>query len=701
MKKALLIGVGILVVLVAVGIWFWSLGSVAEQSAERVTVVPDHPSVEVRRAGSGDWNAVSSETEVAAGDEVRTDATGQAVIRFYGRGETRLQEGTSVTVERAAQDLAMPMDVQLELAAGRIWSRIIRLFDLDSSFSVRTDTVVATVRGTAFDLSRTSVGTTLSVSDASVELASANGAGTPHDFIVPEGFKTSVSASGFGAVEPFAGTDAGSDWVLRNITEDDAFSASVKDSIAASYERLGRVRPDRPLAGLVSMSERLHLAFAGNDAPRLHALYIGRRIYGIKTLVDDGKSGLAFQEYAKLEQDLRDVLPSPDGAALVPYLRSETADLMILLHDVMPSSSMYRLKLKLEDLSQLLVSADAPEALFARMLATDARLDEASNLIASGQAKDALLSMDAANQGIANAEHDIDLMASSTTPERSHALRMKLQALKARESTITIRLTTAQNPPQQTTGTATTTQDGLAGATSTPSNVVPAPSDVTPPKPIGTTSTSNGTTQPPTQPTTKPPPPTQPVIEAPWDRITLSAQPNPIETGGMAQLRVTGSRADGTTGDLTARSSFRLIGTLGSLNGPTFTASQAGSVTIEASVVDNGVTKTARTVVQVNAAVTLQRLELVPQGSMTVVQGSSVPVAAKAWYTSGLTSIVTPKTSWDTSDPNIGSVSNGVFSAWVNGLGTVTITGTYSEAGVTKSGSAVFTVTAKSVTAAQ
>lgn len=673
MKKALVVGVILLALVIAACVWFWSLGSVPKEETPRIVVRTEQAGVDVRRNGSDQWYPVAAETDVTAGDEVRTNETGRAVIRFYGRGETRLQENSDVKIEQADQADTAPFVMRLQLITGRIWSRVIRLFDLDSSFSVRTDRVVATVRGTAFDMTSGANGTALLVADASVELA-----GAERDFIVPEGFKTALDPSlAWGPTDPVTAEDGTSDWALRNANADAAFGKAVTDSISSMFERRGRVRPDQALGGLISLSERAHLALAGTGAPRLQAQYFGRRIYGVKTLVDDGKSGLAFQAYAVLEQELREILPTPAGAALAPHLRAETDDLTVLLHDVTPSSPLYRLKLKLEDLNQLLVADDAADALFARMLSAEARLDEASNLIASRQLEEASLSMDAASQGIANVERDLDPVASSTTAERAHALRMKLQALRAREAAMQVRMTAALYSPTETTGTETASSTTDGTGTSTPSNGAAPPSDGTPPP-------------------AEPVPP--PVSEAPWDRIAVAAQPNPVETGGTTQLRVTGSRADGTTGDLTARASFRLIGNLGSLNGPTFTASQAGSVTLEASVADNGVTKTALTVIQVNEAVKLTRLEIIPQGSATVVQGGQVGIAAKAWYSSGLTSIVTAKTVWTTSDANIGSVSGGVFHAWTNGLGNVTITGAYSENGVTVSGEAVFTVTQAAAT---
>ncbi|MFH1077702.1 MAG: DUF5667 domain-containing protein [Patescibacteria group bacterium] len=682
MKKSVLAILVALLACILFGVWFWTLGSIPDVETGSVTLRVDAPGVEIRKSGSERWDAADSGTSLSASDSIRTDATGRATILFFGRGEARLYEDTEMKIEDLSAGATTPIRMRLELATGRVWSRVIRLFNLDSSYSVRTDSVVSTVRGTAFDVIIDERGSSIvQVADAAVDVE-ANWNGDPESWIVTEGSKVLVNPDSAGPVESLSADDTSSEWYKRNVDTDDAFLGRTSEGIAASYERRGRVRPDQALYSLKMQSERLHLALAGKGAPQLLSSYLGRRLYGIKTLVDEGKSGLAFQAFNRLEQDVQDALPTPAASGTIPHLRIEVENMLLLTQGVMPSSPLYRFKLKLEDLSQSLAESDEAQALFSRLLSADSRMDEAEGLIGAMQLEEASLSLEAAHQGIENGKRDADRIVPTTTPERGKAIRSKLRALEAREALLRARLATAERPTTEELGATTSTE---AGATSTQ----PLTTDETPSEtgsPAGTVPAD----------TTPPPATEKPVVEAPWDRIVLTAQPNPVDVGSIAQLRLTGTRSDGSTGDLTPRATFRLFGNIGSLNGPTFTSTAPGSVTIEATVMDNGTAKTARTVLQVNQAVTLSRLGVSASGPTTVLQGGTVPLIATATYSSGLTAPVTSKTVWTSSDASIGTISGTSFVASANGLGPVTVTGTYTEGSITKYGTVTFMVTAPS-----
>ncbi|MBU1348900.1 FecR domain-containing protein, partial [Patescibacteria group bacterium] len=617
-------------------------------------------------------------------DEVRTDVTGRATLSFFGRGEARLDGDTAVRVEDLSSGATAPIRMRLQLTSGRVWSRILRLFNLDSTYAVSTNNVVSTVRGTAFDVSRGGFGSSVWITKGFVEVETVWN-GTPTDEIVAEGFKTAANPDNISPTEPLSADDKASEWFRRNMDADDAFVARASDRIAIEYEHRGRVRPDQTLYALAALSERAHLAFAGGEAPRLASFYLGRRLYGIKTLIDEGKSGLALQAFNRLEQDAKEALEAEVTSAAAPYLRIEVANMRILTQGIMPASPLYRFKLKLEDLEQELVKDDEAQALFSRLLSADSRMDEAEGFIGIMQLEEASLSLEAAHQGIENGRRDAEGVIPGTTAERGHAILFKIRALEMREAILRQRLATAEIPMAL---------DDLGSATSTES--VATSTEPTPdgnPTGFGTVP---GTT--PVDVTPPIPPSEPPVNEAPWDRIILAAQPNPIDVGATSQLRLVGSRSDGSTGDLTARATFRIFGNIGTLNGPTLTATTAGSATIEATVTDNGVAKTARTIINVNDAVALSRLSVSALGETTVVQGGQVPLLATAWYSTGFSAPVTAKTVWTSSDSSVGTISGTTFVAGVDGLGPVTITGSYTENDVMESGYVVFTVVPKSVT---
>ncbi|MBI4138713.1 FecR domain-containing protein [Candidatus Uhrbacteria bacterium] len=657
--KRIAITVGVILLLASgVGAWWWSLGSVPSSAPQEVVLRVERGGVEVKRAGSEEWRSASDRFSLSEADEVRTDATGRAAIRFFNVSEVRLRENSSLAIETASfvPDRPTTAVIRLRLMGGRIWSRVLRLFDLDSAFSVRTDTVIATVRGTAFDMSREPTGTAVLVSDSAVRMAPSDEREESGGLMVSEGFMARRSDGGEWTPAGRLGSEeTESEWFRGNVQADRAFTDDVKLEVEDRLRARTVARPDHALFGLARLSEQLHLAVAGDGRAELYGRIVAYRLYGITSLLEDGKSGLAFQAFTSLEQELKNESPSP-------YLRRAAADVEFLFEDVGPDSPLYRMKQRLEDVSQAFAASDAAATLFQRIRAADSRLKETASLLDAGKLDEARTTLDAARQGMQNIERDLET-GTGIASDHEKTLREKDEALRVRERELDARLMSDLAPEPATAATSTTV---LPVATSTP-EIAPPPVP-TPPAIIPVASPPDAVAPPP--------------VEAPWDTITLTATPNPVEAGQTAQLRVIGSRSDGTTADLTSLASFALFGNLGSLNGPSYQSSVAGSVTVEAAVLDHGVNKTARTSITVLAPVVLTSLTLTPNGGTSLRTGQTVSLTATAVYSSGLTKLVTPSATWMSSDSSIASVSLGTVIGGSKS-GTATITAAYSEGGKT------------------
>lgn len=671
MKRGM-IAAGIIVLLLGLGgAWLWSLGSVPAMGNEQITITVDAAPVDVKQAGKDVWEEVTSGMTLRTSDQVRTEAGGRATINWYGRAETRLQEQSTIVIDAASlSGVAGDMGVMVRIQSGRVWSRVLRLFDLDESFAASTNNVVATVRGTAFDLALNPTDTSVWVSDSAIDITDAPNRNSPTashtPFAIADGHRVHQSAGAWSPIEALTTTDLSSDWFMRNHAADQDFLRSSETEIANQLSRIGRMPSSGFMRVAMGLGENLHVMFAGADAPRLRAAYLMRQINDVKGQIDEGRSGLAYQSVNTVERDLDTLLTRPDGAASIPYLRRMFAMLATLLHDDNADSPRYRLKQRMEEFVGSLSANDRAGQIFASLLAADARLDEVVALADEGRLSDAKMGIDAAVQGLGNAERDLSDAVSAIPAPRGDALRSKIRAVHARIDALSERIRIMGQP---TLPEATSTDAVLDMATSTS----PTTTSTTPVRPVTTPATST-------------------TAVAPWDTLTLSAQPNPVAVGGKAALRLMGSRLDGSSGDLTSQATFRLFGSLGQLNGSTFIASAAGSVTVEATIIDHGVTKSARTTIQVNDAVKLVSIKIMPNGPTTVRPGAQVLLTVTATYSSGLTADVTSKTSWTTSDATIGTASGRIFSAAANGQGSVTITGSYTESGTTVQSAIVFTV---------
>ncbi|MDQ7814438.1 MAG: FecR family protein [Patescibacteria group bacterium] len=636
-----------LLMVAGLGWWFWSWGNINIKDDGIITLKIQNPGVEVMRQGSDDWSGVRENETLSSGDRVRTDGNGLATIVFFGQAEARLAPQSELVVqdiERAA-DGSRPTKINLRLELGRVWSRILHLAELDDSYTVSVNQVAATVRGTTFEIARTPSGSELVVWESAVEVGpSPDQVGavmTPT--VISEGFNANFDAAGkVSSIKVTADEVDASDWHRNNINLDNAFAKFAAQQQEQRLKDMGGSLPGGPLDGLNRLSENLHLKMAAEKAPRLYAAYVERRLYGIKRLIERNRSGAAFSTLTVLEQDINSRLRGPDADAFGRPLRRALFGMSDLLREVGPSSPYYRLKQKIEDMEIGLAINDDAGGIYARMRAMDARLDEATVLIGQMSLDEAKDALDAARQGIANAERDIDRLPETVESSKVSSLRGRLGVIKAREAALRIKLATAISPPvtEMSSGNTTSTPDFLT-ATSTPEFVQ-------------STSTS-------------------------YENIILSARPGSPIVGDKVTLSVKATRADGTSADVTANSIFTLTGA-GTINGPVFETAAVGPVTLRAEFKQEDEIYKAEIRLDVKAApVVLKSLKMTAESTGTLGPGESAVLHAQAVYSDNSTKDVTVSTSFTTSNNILGYVVNNVLYAGKDAVGQLRVIGKYRE----------------------
>jgi hypothetical protein len=98
------------------------------------------------------YHLVTGDIILKEGDSVKTDFNGEAEILIADGAIIRLAPETELVINKANLESLWKQDVNVSLSTGKIWFRIIKIFDDGSSWEVETPTVVATVRGTAFGM---------------------------------------------------------------------------------------------------------------------------------------------------------------------------------------------------------------------------------------------------------------------------------------------------------------------------------------------------------------------------------------------------------------------------------------------------------------------------------------------------------------------------------------------------------------------
>ncbi len=652
------------------GAWyFWSLGSLPAVPQKTVVLTIDDDGVEFQKAGTGAWQKAKSGEQIQAEDSVRTN-DGAATLTFFDLSQTRLAPHTEVKVVQAKDESSQPFSVNLHLVAGRIWSRILRLFELDDAYSVSTDSVTASVRGTAFDMSGSATGTVITVSESAVQVNAQPTSTDPalsHPLVVSEGFSISFDSKG-GLVGTFPVSDdlKQDDWTNGNLQRDAVFGQGAQERMLTRLGNLDVAQPDSLLDGLTQMSEKLHLALASGKAPELYAAYAERRLFAIKQSVERGKSGAAFNALTAFENEITSKLSGPDAERYRGVLRRALFDASTLMGQIGPSSPLYRMKQKVEDLQVMLAGKDELEVAYARMRAIDARLDEALMLINQNSLDESRTALDAARQGLTNVERDIDHLPDSSPRDRLSALRGKLDVLKAREAAYRVRLATAIEPPQsEITESSTSTAAASTDITdlSSPSGTSPLPSDLL----MATSS---------------------------FETIGLSALPGSPFVGDKVQLKVLAIRAGGEKEIVTSRSSFEISGPA-TLNGSVLTPTAEGTVTVDAVFADGADKFEARMQLQVKPVpVTLQSLKLTTNGPADLAFGATAALAATAVYSNGTSKDVTASTVFTSSNLRLGFVMGNVFTAGSDAIGQANVVGTFTENGKIVTSARVFNIIA-------
>ncbi|GEM_PF-1447612 len=117
----------------------------------------------------GQTVAAQDDAGLFAGDRVKV-TNGTVSLIYPDAGETQLENGSDVTILSEDQP-SKRLFAELQLTAGRAWTRFERLLGKDEQFSVIANGVVATVRGTAFGVAILGEDVDVQVAENTVEVS--------------------------------------------------------------------------------------------------------------------------------------------------------------------------------------------------------------------------------------------------------------------------------------------------------------------------------------------------------------------------------------------------------------------------------------------------------------------------------------------------------------------------------------------------
>lgn len=118
--------------------------------ASTCTLTCDTGAVEIREAGSDDWDDVEDGAVLQAGTRIRTTAISEALLTFFNGSTFKLEPNTDILIEQLECDENRHTVIVIRQWIGTTWSRVVEMVDPGSRYEIRTPSAAALVRGTYF-----------------------------------------------------------------------------------------------------------------------------------------------------------------------------------------------------------------------------------------------------------------------------------------------------------------------------------------------------------------------------------------------------------------------------------------------------------------------------------------------------------------------------------------------------------------------
>jgi len=257
---------------------------------------------------SGNYKQATGETEIEKGDSVKTSQSASAKIVFYDTQELILDENTEIQLTQAKIDeySSFVTKIKINLKQGQIWSRLVEFFHPESNYEVEAGNVVATVRGTSFNMKNENDKVEVAVFENRVGVYDKNDLSDSamvekDNFLIyenkflPEPKSASADEtliipkmSKFKVQKIKAGKNA-EQWIKNNRERDGQFKKLLKEKRKRFFQQVGPL-PGSKAYYLKKIGEKLSLTFKSKEeADRLKEQFRIRRFLEIEALIEKGR----------------------------------------------------------------------------------------------------------------------------------------------------------------------------------------------------------------------------------------------------------------------------------------------------------------------------------------------------------------------------------------------------------------------------
>lgn len=363
-KKIFIIGgvlLGLIIIFFAVVLIFGKSISLEEPAA----------ALDIQK-GSAEVNGriVKTGTNLKQGDIIKTGKDSLAVINFYDKSSSRIDENSEITITKlSTSNEGANTQVGIKVTLGHIWSRVVKLVDKESKFEVETPTTVATVRGTAFDINVDSEGKESMVVTENIIRTAVKKQGEKGGFIaktdILQGDMTSIDGKNLpsnpsallGMVKK-AEEEIKSEWIIKNLDQDKKFEEDIAKKEAENIKEKAGITADSSLYTLKSLAQSVRLAttFSKQGKTDLEIEYANQKLAEAGKLISEGKNEIAknaIDEYsAKIENIVKNIdnlKQDKNLSKIRENLQEKVIAQKNLVATTLPDSPLYNIKQKIEE----------------------------------------------------------------------------------------------------------------------------------------------------------------------------------------------------------------------------------------------------------------------------------------------------------------------------------------------------------------
>lgn len=138
-------------------------------ATRKITVSGISGEVLLRKAGSEDWVAASEGIDLFEGDSIKTKSKSSAILKFDDGSMTKIGSLTVLNLSKLFIE-GKSKSTMIDVEIGKTWLRVKKI-SADDSFSVRTPSAIAGVRGTFFSSEVEETASTFDVFEGEVEVS--------------------------------------------------------------------------------------------------------------------------------------------------------------------------------------------------------------------------------------------------------------------------------------------------------------------------------------------------------------------------------------------------------------------------------------------------------------------------------------------------------------------------------------------------